>query len=173
MIPLEIPFDLLPLLPANQFFSDFVGAFAAWLSCLRGPVASPPWDRPSRVAAASSTVAVWLDRNPPLLGQAIEIAADAQLHGGTLEGIAEGGFCAIAFIGLIALTADIGLFNPVIADLDAQRADDIVIGQEMISILPAINAKDGIQPVLDGPRIDIGHGEARLPRMTWGFHLTS
>jgi hypothetical protein len=97
-----------------------------------------------------------------LAWQAVEVAADAELHGCALERIREGRLGTITVVGLAAGAADVHFCDPLPADPKAESADDRAVGKRAVTVLPTGHAADFVEAVLDGPHVDISQSEGAV-----------
>ena len=79
--------------------------------------------------------------------QPVQIPADAELHRGALERIAERGLRLVAAVRLTAFPASVFLGHRDVADPDAEPAGDRVAGQDDVFVRVAGDPDDGTQAI--------------------------
>src|SRR5262249_62421375 len=106
-------------------------------------------------------------------GQPQQTPRDPKFAGAPFERIGPRGLEAAPAVRLLARTADVHLRAPLLPDPQPQPAQDRVVRQELVVVLPVFEPEDVVEPVHDGPVVHVREREGPVP-FDWSrfvFHL--
>jgi hypothetical protein len=97
----------------------------------------------------------------PFPGKLVEIAADAEFHGRTLQRIAERGLEPVPFVVLSGRAAHVNLRDPFRPEPDAKGTSNRTIRKASVGVLPSVDADYGIKPFLYCSGVKVGDCKTR------------